>query len=73
MTIHIMQITTKNGINFKIGVKGPKHYNKLKKTILNSKNEFVEIIPTLDIKKSEIVAIEYFDDAIVEEKEEENQ
>lgn len=57
---HIMQINMKNGVNVQIGVKDFAEFKAKRELILLSKKEFIDIIDTCTIKKSEVSLIEYF-------------
>lgn len=56
----IMQINMKNGINVQIGVKNLEEFKSKQEMLLKSQKEFVELIDTCTIRKSEVVLIEYY-------------
>lgn len=56
----IMQINMKNGVNVQIGVKDFEEFKAKKEMILKSGKEFIELIDTCTIRKSEVALIEYY-------------
>ena len=57
----IMQITIKNGVIIKIGVKNFEDYIEKKKNIIKSEHPFIDIIDACTICKNDISLIEYFE------------
>ncbi|MGM0124857.1 hypothetical protein IGI37_002251 [Enterococcus sp. AZ194] len=57
----IMQITTKKGIHVQIGVSDAAEYRAKKEAILKSTKEFVTVIDTCTICRSDVSIIEYFE------------
>lgn len=64
----VVYIMVKSGTPYKIYLTKEKQYKVIKEKIKKCKAEFVEIVPTLDIKKSEIVSIEYVEETYKKEK-----
>lgn len=65
----VMQITIKPGVHIIVGVNGIKEFQNRKTAITNSKKEYVDVLDTCTLKRSDIVAIEYFEkEAEVDEK-----
>ena len=56
----IMQINMKNGINVQIGVKDLEEFKAKKEMLLKSEKEFIELIDTCIVRKSEVALIEYY-------------
>ena len=56
----IMQINLKNGVNVQIGVKDFEEFKTKKEMLLKSGKEFIELIDTCTIRKSEVALIEYY-------------
>ena len=56
----IMQINLKNGINVQIGVKNLEEFKSKREMLLKSQKEFVELIDTCTIRRSEVVLVEYY-------------
>ena len=56
----IMQINMKNGANVQIGVKDFEEFKTKKEMLLKSGKEFIELIDTCTIRKSEVALIEYY-------------
>lgn len=65
--VRLFQITTKMGIHYQVGVTGVKQYKEILGRIKKNKSEFVEVIPTLEIRKNDILSFEYFEKHLVEE------
>lgn len=63
----IMQITTKGGTHIQIGVSDLSEYKTRKDSILKSTKEFVTIIDTCTVSRSDISIIEYFEQPMPEE------
>lgn len=57
---HIMQINMKNGVNVQIGVKDFEEFKAKKELLLKSEKEFIELIDTCIVRKSEVALIEYY-------------
>lgn len=57
----VMQITIKPGIHIIIGVSNIEDFQRKKDEITNSNTEFVDVLNTCTLKRSDIVAIEYFE------------
>lgn len=60
----IMQITTKSGTHYQFGCDGIEEYKSRKKAILLSENEFVDIVESCSIQKSQIESIEYYEQEV---------
>ena len=56
----IMQVNLKNGVNVHIGVKDFEEFKAKKEMILKSEKEFIELIDTCIVRKSEVALIEYY-------------
>lgn len=56
----IMQVNLKNGVNVQIGVKDFEEFKAKKEMLLKSEKEFIELIDTCIVRKSEIALIEYY-------------
>lgn len=63
----VFQVTTKTGIKYTIGVSGIKEFEALKAKIKSGKGEFVKLIDTCEIRRSEILSFEYYEQEIKEE------
>lgn len=72
MKEHIVTVvTTKNNIQYKIGIKEKQDFEVIKGKIINAgNNEFIEILETCFILKSEILSIEMY--KVSEEAQDEN-
>lgn len=57
----VMQITIKPGVHIIIGVNGINEFQNRKTAITNSKKEYVDVLETCTLKRTDIVAIEYFE------------
>lgn len=64
-----MQIVMKNGFYHQIGCNGKEEYKKRKIDILNARTDFIDVIDTLSVRKSEISSIEYFEREVDENAE----
>ena len=56
----VMQINMINGINVQIGVENEAEFKLRKDGILKETKEFVKVIDTCTVRKSQISTIEYF-------------
>lgn len=56
----VMQINMINGVNVQIGVENEAEFKLRKDDILKDTKEFVKVIDTCTIRKSQISTIEYF-------------
>lgn len=63
----IMQITTRGGTHIQIGVADLSEYKVRKESILKSTKDFVTIIDTCTVSRSDISIIEYFEQPMPEE------
>lgn len=59
-TAKVMQINMINGVNVQIGVENEAEFKLRKDDILKDTKEFVKVIDTCTIRKSQISTIEYF-------------
>ncbi|MGV3085033.1 hypothetical protein [Enterococcus dispar] len=62
----IMQITVKPGIHIIIGMNNFEEYKDRRLKIINSRNEFVDITDKCTLRRSDIVAIEYFEKEVAD-------
>lgn len=56
----VMQINMINGVNVQIGVENEAEFKFRKDDILKDTKEFVKVIDTCTVRKSQISTIEYF-------------
>ena len=61
MLVKIMQVTSIRGVHFQIGVKDFEEFKTKKQEIINSNEDFIDLIEQCTIKRNEILAIEYFE------------
>lgn len=59
-----MQITIKPGIHVFVKVENFEEYKKRKDEIINCMYDFVDVLDECTLRRSEIVAIEYFEKEI---------
>lgn len=55
-----LQLNMKNGNFVQIGVKDFEEFKGKRELILNSKKEFVDVLDTCTVRKSDVVLIEYY-------------
>lgn len=60
----IMQVTTKSKIHYSFGCESVEEFKIRKKAMLASEKEFIDIVDTCSIRKSEIESIEYFEQEV---------
>lgn len=60
----IMQITTKSKVHYSFGCEGIEDFKFRRRKILESKDEFIDVVDSCSIRKSEIESIEYFEQEV---------
>lgn len=57
----LMQITIKPGIHIFVKVETFEEYKKRKDDIISCSDEFIDVLDECTLRRSEVVAIEYFE------------